>query len=506
MVKITFIYPDVLLHRPDWTGYFYVGLGSLSAVLTREGFKTSLIHITKPPVRSTFIRRLTMEKPDLIGFSSSSPMFPLVRQLTGWIREERIEVPIICGGIHPTIAPEETLATEGIDLICRGEGKAPLVEVCRRLECGQDLSGIRNLWIKKEGFIERNPLRPLIENLDTLPFPDRALFDYQNLYAERQGTLIAVASRGCPYNCAYCCNHLLRKIYGREGQRVRFRSVDHVVAELQLAIKAYPFIRRVAFDDDILFLNRKWAEHFAERYSTEIRLPFICNARPNLMNESTADLLKKAGCAHVKLGLESGNHYISNSVLNRQLTNDQIKNAVAFCKERGLITESFNMVGIPFETPSSILDTIKLNAMIGVDKMQVSVYQPYQGTKLAERCKDNGFVVAKDLKSDWFAPTLRLNTISSRQVLMFRDYFKVLVRFYQLLMKLPGAASKHSIRLADKVLSLQIISWLLNCLYVPLNVVYRTLLRAYLNARSSRMKHLHAVRLERRNCSRAGAR
>jgi len=495
-MKITFVYPDILLHRPDWTGYFYVGIASLSTVLTKEGYETSLIHITKPMSKSLFIEKVRREGPDLIGFSSTSPMFPIVKQLTGWLAEEGIKVPTVCGGIHPTIAPDETISVKGIDMICRGEGEAPLLEICRKLGNSEDVGSIQNIWVKKSGFVQKNPLRPLIDDLDKLPFPDRSVFDYQNLYAERQGRLSFLASRGCPYNCAYCCNHLIRKIYESEGKKIRFRSVDNVISEIKEVIRNYPFIRTVNFDDDILFLTRKWAEEFTERYRTEIGLPFICNARANLMDKSRVDLLKKAGCFHVKFGLESGNEHISNNVLNRQLTNEQVKKAFALCKDAGLITESFNMVGIPFDTPSSILDTIKLNASMGVDKMQVSIYQPYQGTKLADVCVENDFVVSKDLNSDWFSPTLKLNTISSGQVLMFRDYFRVLVRLYQVMLNLPGGIQRIFIASADKMLSLEITSGALNLMYIPLNNVYRKLLHMALNMKSKRIKSQKVSRMK----------
>ncbi len=148
------------------------------------------------------------------------------------------------------------------------------------------------------------------------------------------------------------------------------------------------------------------------------------------------------------------------------------------------------MVGIPFETPAAILDTIKLNASIGVNKMQVSIYQPYQGTRLADVCRENNFVVSKDLAPDWFSPTLKLNTISSSQVLMFRDYFRVLVRFYQVFLSLPGGISRILTWLPDKILSLKSTSRILNLIYIPLNYVYRKMLTMVLNMKSARVRSI----------------
>ncbi len=474
-MKVIFIYPDLLLHRHDWSGYFYVGIGSLAAVLKSEGHTVSLIHITRPIGKSELVERVRNENPDLICFSGCSPMFPFVRKFASWLVDSKIGVPTICGGLHATIAPEETISTEGIDMICRGEGEAALSELCQKLERNEDITNIRNLWIKKNDEIIKNPLRPIVDDLDELPFPDRSIFDYKSLYAEREGRLSFLVSRGCPYNCTYCCNHLIRKTYGTEGKPIRFRSVDSIIAEMKKLIKCYPFLKMLNFDDDILFMRRKWAEEFTDKYSEQIGLPFICNARANLTTRAVVDLLKKAGCCHVKFGLESGNEYICNEVLNRNLTIEQVKEAFAVCKEAGLITESFSMVGIPYDTPRTVLDTIKLNSVIGVDKMQISIYQPYQGTELADLCEKEGFIVRKDLEPDWFTPALQLNTISRSQVLMFRDYFKVFVRYYQIIRKLPGGTSKIAVRLSDRVLSCVFVSKLLNTVYVPLNYLFRKL-------------------------------
>lgn len=445
-------------------------------MLKRQGHETSLVHITKLISKSDFIEKIQKENADLICFSSTSPMFPFVKKYASWLVEAGVRLPTICGGIHPTIAPEETIEIEGIDMICRGEGEAALSELCPKLERKEDVSNIHNLWIKRNGTITKNPLRPIEDDLDKLPFPDRSIFDYENLYTEREGKLSFLVSRGCPYNCTYCCNQLIRKTYGTEGKPIRFRSVDSIITEMKQVVERYPFLNMLNFDDDILFLKRTWAEEFAEKYRCKINLPFICNCRANLTNKAMVDLLKKAGCSHVKFGLENGNENIANNVLKRHLTNERIKKAFAVCKEAGLITESFNMVGVPYETPGTALDTIKLNAAIGVNKMQVSIFQPYQGTKLADLCREQGFLVARDLEPDWFLGSiLKLNTITPSQILMFRDYFKILVRYYQGLQKLPVPIATACVKFSDKLLSFAPFARVLNVMYVPLNYLFRKL-------------------------------
>lgn len=473
-MKVTFVYPDICSDYPDWPGSFYFGIASLSSVLKQEGHQIYLFHITQPIDKHEFIDRIKTEDPDLIGFSSTSHHFSFIRKFASWLVEAKIKVPTIYGGIQPTIIPEESIRIDGIDMICIGEGEAALTELCLRMESKEDVRGIPNLWVKIDGTITRNELRCSLEDLDKLPFPDRSIFNYENLFDEREGTAVFLASRGCPFSCTYCSNHVLRKIYGKQANSVRFRSVDNVVEEIRQVVDKYPLIKMINFHDDILFLRKKWAEEFAEKYRREIELPFICNARPDVTDEKMVDLLKRAGCSLVKFGLESGNEKIRFEILNRHMTNKQIENAHALCKRAGFKTFSFNMVGIPYETPRTILDTIKLNASLGVDYMQSTIYQPYPGTKLEELCREKNFLGSEDLGTSFFSPTvLQLNTVSPSQILMFKQYFRILKCYYQALQNLPPKISNVLIGLSDRILSFNATSKILNLLFVPLSHLYK---------------------------------
>jgi len=473
-MKVTFIYPDMLPHHPAWKGHYYSGIGSLSSFLTHNGIKTSLIHLSQHVSKDEFIKSILDENPDVIGFSATSHAFPIVKKLAAWIKEENMQKPVICGGVHATISPDDAISADGIDMICRGEGEEPLVELCNNLEKGEDVTKIQNIWCKVDGVIHENPLRPPYQDLSLLPFPDRNIFKYKDLHHESQGFATVMVSRGCPYLCSYCCNHVFRKISGKKAKYVRFRSVDSAISEIKQIIKDFSFIKAMHFDDDILFLKEDWGRGFMLKYKEEVGVPFRCNIRPNLLDKSKVELMRDAGCFQVSIGLESGNDYIRNTILNRNLSREQIRNAVLLCKDAKINVKSFNMVGIPHDNAATILDTVKMNAELGIDETQITIFQPYQGTKLYDLCVEKGYLTSSAMPEDCFTQSsLLLDTVTPEQILMFRDYFKVFVSAYRALYALPKGISSIAITLLDKVLSTKLICKLLNGIYIPINSLYR---------------------------------
>ncbi len=349
-MKVTFIYPDILEAGPTWGGCFYQGVGLLSSVLKKMNHNTSLIHITKRINKTEFIEAVYQRASDLIAFSSTTIMFPYIKEWAGWLAEERLGIPVICGGIHPTIYPEHAISVKGIDMICIGEGEESIAELCNKMAKGEDYRAIDNIWIKEKDKIYKNGIRRLISDLNDIPFADRGIFDYKNMCMEKEGRAQILASRGCPFNCSYCCHHVLRKIYKGKGKYVRFRTINNVVNEIQEIIKLYAFINSIFFADDLIWLNKKWAKALFKEYKQRIGLPFSCNGRADLIDQDMASALKEAGCDEVHIGVESGNDYIRNEILQRNQSQGQIINAFSICRKVGIkILYSFNMVGMPLK-------------------------------------------------------------------------------------------------------------------------------------------------------------
>jgi len=473
-MKVTFIFPNIF-EGMDKSSFYHMGIGYLSAVLKQNGHQASLINVYKKMERGEFIGKIKQENPDIIGFSSVTPQIHNVAAMAKWIKEEGIKSFVICGGIHATLDPQSVINMEGIDAACCGEGEYPLLELCEAIQSGKDYSKIMNLWLKRNGDISANENRPLIEDLDTLPFVDRELFDRNDFSEERQAQMQLVASRGCPYNCTYCSNHAIKNVYPNKNKYVRFRSADNLIKE-ELELKAkYPEIRHYAFEDDILYLNKEWYREFSEKHRKFVGMPFHSNIHPALINDDSLYYLKIAGCTKIQIGLESGNEYIRKNILNRSMSNEKFIKSVNQAKKMGFEIFTFNLVGIPDEKPSDILDTIKLNARVDQDSTQVSILYPFPKTEIYNYAKSRNYISEKKLVDSIIDDTkLEFPSLSRVQILVYRRYFVFFVRLYRKIYR-GSFGSRTLEKAADLILSSIITVYLLHLVFLTTRFAYRKL-------------------------------
>ena len=460
-MNILFIYPDISNYAL-YKGIFYTGIASLSAFLKENvSCNISLLHLTRKIKREELLNEIEEKSRDLIAFSSTTNMYFYVKKWSKWIKDKYKKINIICGGTHPTISPEEVIQNPCIDIVCIGEGENSITELCDRLINGKDINKIEGLWVKDRfGNIHRNRTRPIIQDLDSLPLADRDIFDYKNLHFESEGRATVMLSRGCSYSCTYCCNDILRKIYAKDGYKyVRFRSVLSAIKELKFILRNYTFIKNFAFDDDILPLNKMWFKEFARQYKKEIALPYDCNLHPSLVNEEIVALLRESGCGQVHMGIESGNDFIRNQILNRNITKKQLINAFALCKKNGLKIYSYNMIGLPFENLGMMLETVKMNAVLPTDVNQVTMFYPYKKTPLYNICKKENLIDEGKEVQDYSRDTiLRFNVIKRNQAIFIQRYFRIIVKFYKIQAKLPAQLSRFTQVFFKKVFFSSILS------------------------------------------------
>jgi anaerobic magnesium-protoporphyrin IX monomethyl ester cyclase len=481
-MKVLFVYPNII-YKKHPLGLSHMGIASLAAVLKKDGHAVSVMNIYKKIDREEFITRVINESPNLLAFSATGNMFFYVEEFCKWLLQENLHFKTICGGPHATLVPEEVLKTNGIDMVCIGEGEAALSELCNKLSKEEDATKINNIWIKAEKGTIRNSVAPLLQNLDKLPFPDMSVFNKHELTIESIGILPITASRGCFYNCVYCCNHALRNVYPNKDKYLRFRSPENVVAEIKDVLSRDSSYHSIRFYDDILYFYKAWSRDFTKLYKREISLPFSCNIRPELVDKETVDMLKEAGCNMICMGIESGNDYIRNKILKRHTSKEHIRKAFNMFKPTHIKLHVFNMIGIPHENPSNVLETIKLNSEFLPDTFHVPILYPFPGTEIYDMSKRKGFLTEKKVGSFFNDSTLKLPTISRAQIIMFQRYFVLFVRIYSNLMRLPQPYSRISVAVLDCMLEKKFIALLSNMLIIIRNFFVFIILRLFLPLR-----------------------
>jgi len=420
-MKCLFVYRTASLDITD-----PMSIMCLIAAVKRAGHQADLL-LTN--LEKNLFRTVQKFGPDVIGFSVTSGSEAYYLELIRRLRQH-VNFLAVMGGPHPTFFPEIIEQPE-VDVICRGEGDEALVELLDCLESGRDYSDVRNLWLKKNGQIIKNPLRPLIRNLDALPFADRASFMKYYAYAH-SSVKHFLASRGCPYDCTYCFNHKLKQLYREEAgdhHYCRLRSVDHVIREIEEVRSNYP-LKVVYFHDDLFIMNRKWLKEFSTAYKKRVGLPMICYVRANLVDEEVARCLKEANCITIAMGIESGNEHLRRTVLNRQMSNAEIIRAADLFHQYGISIMTQNMVGLPEETIENAYETIQLNIRVKPAYAWVSIFQPYPRTELHRYCLEKGFLDAHHVQHASYQVESPINKgMTKREFENLHKFFALVIEF-----------------------------------------------------------------------------
>ena len=279
--------------------------------------------------------------PDLIGFSLTSLPMQAGAEVTARVKQHFPDVPVIWGGSGPTLEPERSL--EHADMVCVNEGEELIVELADRLDAGADYADLRDLWLKRDGQIVKNPGRPLLD-LEKVAIPDfeptRTIHinDDQirrNVYPLSLGSQYPIMTqRGCPFSCSFCIESVYQDMFGKKNS-LRRRSVDVVIQEL-VAVKEKLGIRQIMFYDDVFTVNPRWLREFAPRYKQEVGLPFWCYTYPTTTHKEDILLLKDAGMRSITMGIQSGSEDILKHHFNRPVDQQRAIDAAKTIAECGV--------------------------------------------------------------------------------------------------------------------------------------------------------------------------
>jgi len=361
------------------------GLCSISAYAKSKGYNDiSLIDMRKIKGWQSFKKKISQKQPGVIGISFMSCDFNAANKAIDCIKEVSTDCKIVVGGVHPSVATEEVAANNRIDYIIVGEGEISFAKLLNDIENDSNSSRI---------IIGEKP------DLNELPFEDRELYDYNtsikftNFPGFYKAPMVSmVASRGCPFNCAFCAPHA-KTIF---GPKVRYQSVDNVIQEIGELYEKYKF-KSLAFYDYSFFLNKDWMHEFCDKFDKiGFKTQIWANCRADLIcsNEKGIKRLKDIGLRMIAIGMESGSQKILD-FLKKGTTVEQNIRAAQICKNNGIAVRGLFMLGIPTETKEDVRATINLIRKIQPDIYSFSYFTPMPGTFLFEYCQEHNLSLIK---------------------------------------------------------------------------------------------------------------
>ncbi len=386
-----------------------LGMIQLAAVVLEKGYTCEVIDpLVMNLSRDGVLDRIAEKKPRVIGINALTPTFHKSVDIARAIRQRFPDIIILVGGTKPTLTPMDVLDQHSdFDFAIIGEGEATIIELLEhfkkhnynRDEILKSVSEVKPILgvvyrdINNNGVPVYTGKRPFI-NLDDLPLPARHLLPIEKyiplpIQSKRLPVVHMMVSRGCPYNCSFCCTPFT---WGRD---VRFRSPSKVIEEIKYVMKEFG-AREISFWDDTFTANKEWLTELCNRiYDEKLDIIWSCFGRVNNMTEELARTMKKGGCWEIFFGIESVNQESLN-VIRKGLTPDMVRKAVKATKDAGIEVRGLFMLGLPKETPESAQKTIDFAKELDVDYAQFTVTTPHKGTDMYAVAKQYGMFVEED--------------------------------------------------------------------------------------------------------------
>lgn len=435
-----------------------LGIEYISALLKKHGHETFLmfdpqlysdVYLNIKPLAKLFdyreriYREAQRQKPDIIAFSVVSDCFQWACSYAEGLKRLLPDAKIVFGGPHIASVPEYVLKNWFVDFTISGEGEFPMLELVEALEKKGDYSQIKNLGYKLNDQIIINETRPLLQDLDILPFPDKELFLDANPYAKREYNIIT--ARGCVHKCSYCHNSLERRILWKKcGNYLRRRSIDNIIGELKEAKEKYK-INTICIWDEVFTCDPKWLEEFCEVYRREIGLPFWTFIHPNHVSKRVVELLEYAGCWEVEMGVQTLNQHVKDNILHRYETKDTVVNAIRLFEKSKIRLVVDVIFGLPLLTEEDYIELIETFNENRPTKIQTFWLRYYPGIDIIPIAKEHQWLSEKEIEEiNEGLPTRAAASGGSRIDPKFEKYQTILSL-------LPYLSKKRVRRLSAKI-------------------------------------------------------
>ena len=373
-------------------------LGVLAAMLDEDGFSLALTAVGRPdPDR---LHNAIIEHRPRYVLAELGPHTAGAARRTIAEVAQRFALPVAVFGPSATAQPERTISMPGVRAVAIGEYEHTLLELLQAARAEADPGGIEGLWVKTADGLIRGPARDLHEDLDALPFPDRALFDYERTITAT-GQASFKAARGCPHWCGTCLNDWYLDLYEGRGTIVRRRGVEDLLDEIDQVRSFYAGVREIQFYDHCFAMDAEWLAAFATVYPKRCGLPFRCHVRLQRVTPEIAKTLADAGCRWVHTAIGSGSRFIREEIQSMHVLDEQVVAAVRTLHDAGLRVAAEVLVGCPYESDITLEDTLQLLRDAAPDEVHPRVYTPTPGTRAADLCAENGWISGRGEENFW---------------------------------------------------------------------------------------------------------
>ncbi len=383
--QVTLVNPPYPVSPHQHMPFPQLGLGYLAAVLEQNNYDVDVIDCQALNIHyDEFKSAISKRQPDLVGMTAITLTYKSALHLAKLTKEIHPNCITVLGGPHATFWDEEALQEcPDLDVVVRREGEYTLLELVQRLDAGKSFHDVIGITCRNDGKIVTNPDRPYIENLDELPYPARHLWPLESL-RKVEDVFYLTTSRGCTSWCDFC--EAVRMF----GRRFRMRSPKNVVDEIEYLYKTYGGTQ-FTFCDDAFTVDKSRTEELCDEImKRNLKIVWNCGTRVDMVTKKLLVKMKKAGCASVWFGVESGTQEVLDE-MHKGISTSQTIQTVNWVRELGLTPVPNVLLGFPGETKETAWKTIKFAQKISPDNLSFfNVATPLPGTPLYDRVKESG--------------------------------------------------------------------------------------------------------------------
>jgi len=414
---VTLVNPPAPSGSTGHMPFALLGLGYLGAVLEENKYEVDVVdcqvlQLSYDDFRSEIVKR----RPDIVGLTSTTLTYLSALKLARITKEVLPDCLAIIGGPHVTFWDKEALEEcPALDVIVRREGEYTLLELVQKVEAGESFRDVLGITYRKDREFVRNPDRPYIENLDSLPFPARHLWPMDKL-RKYEDILYLAASRGCVFWCEFCATVRMH------GRKFRMRSPKNIVDELEFLYKTYG-VTNFTFCDDAFTVEPERTEELCRLIiERKLKIKWNCGTRIDMLTKELLLTMREAGCISVWSGVESGTQKVLDA-MHKGITTEQTMHVYGWISELGLKPVPNVILGFPGETKKSAWETIKFVEKISPDEVGFyNIATPFPGTPLYDMVKEKGWLRVTDFdKYDTVTPIFETPWLPMKELKQIRE-------------------------------------------------------------------------------------